>query len=143
MKELLPEKEIVHTAKARYFKQELYTDSGYIKVDREVGNLIDFYNVLYYREHESSYDTYYKLFRQSDKELTGTSVQELINRGIAKEKIIVGKPASTEVNELGYMYNDDLVLAINAAYEDLKWKSGIMLDEFYYDSDGAKINDIF
>jgi hypothetical protein len=75
--------------------------------------------------------------------LTGTSVKELIDRGIAMEKIVIGKPVSEEVNGLGYMNEDDLVLAINAAYEDFGWNTGIMFDEFYHDRDGLKINGIY
>ena len=44
------------------------------------------------------YDTYEALFEKSDPttSLLGTSVGELIQRGIPSHKIVIGKPASSK-----------------------------------------------
>lgn len=63
-------------------------------VDSSVGNTIDFYNVQFYNQGNTRYDSYSELFIQSTGFFSGTSVQELINRGIPAKKIIVGKPAT-------------------------------------------------
>lgn len=44
--------------------------------------MIDFYSVQFYNQGNTAYDTYAELFTQSTGTFSGTSVQEIINRGI-------------------------------------------------------------
>ena len=65
---------------------------GYLKIDSEVGPLIDFYNIQFYNQQTTSYDSYETLFVQSNGWAKGTSVGELIGKGVQREKIVIGKP---------------------------------------------------
>ena len=49
-------------------------NDAYMKVHNEVGNLIDFYNVQFYNQGSTSYDTYDGLFKSAIGYFPGTSV---------------------------------------------------------------------
>lgn len=69
-----------------------------------MGNLIDFYNVQFYNQGDTRYDSYEELFLKATGTFSGTSVQELINRGIPAKKIVMGKPATmADVMNSGYV----------------------------------------
>jgi hypothetical protein len=57
-----------------------------------VGPLIDFYNIQFYNQQTTSYDSYETLFVESNGWAKGTSVGELIGKGVQREKIVIGKP---------------------------------------------------
>lgn len=61
-----------------------------------MGDLIDFYNVQFYNQQVTTYDTYESLFKKANGWQYGTSVKEINNVGIPLEKIVIGKPASRE-----------------------------------------------
>ena len=67
-----------------------------MKVDEEVGYLIDFYNVQFFNQMSLEYATYETLFLRSDSttKKLGTSVSELVKRGINVKKIVIGKPVT-------------------------------------------------
>jgi hypothetical protein len=76
-------------------------NGGYININKEVGNIIDFYNIKYYASVENAYDTYNELFIRSSSPNTGTAVKEIGNAGVPMGKIVVGKSAKSGVN--GYV----------------------------------------
>ena len=49
-------------------------NDAYMKVHNEVGNLIDFYNVQFYNQGNTQYDTYNELFKSANGYFPGTSV---------------------------------------------------------------------
>lgn len=75
-----------------------------------MGGIINFYNVLFYNQNYNRYDTYSDLFVKSTLPNLETSVSEIIFRGIAKEKLIIGKPATLEdcLTGQGYVNPVDL-----------------------------------
>jgi chitinase len=58
LRQMLPTHTITHAPQAPYFKNEYYPKGGYYTIDREVGNLIDFYNVQFYNQGDTRYNTY-------------------------------------------------------------------------------------
>ena len=82
------------------------------------------------------------MFKSSDGFFTGTSVSEVISRGIPKEKIIVGKPLVKEVCSLGFMSKEEIISSFEMAIGDFGWSTGVMFEEYFFDSDGSVINDI-
>jgi chitinase len=58
LRQLLPTHLITHAPQAPYFKEEYYKNGCYKKIDKEIGNLIDFYNVQFYNQGNNKYDTY-------------------------------------------------------------------------------------
>ena len=58
LRETIPDRVITHSPQAPYFKSEFYTNHAYIAVHQAVGSLINFYNVQFYNQVDSRYDTY-------------------------------------------------------------------------------------
>ena len=58
----------------------------------QVGNLIDFYNIQFYNQVTTRYDTYQTLFEASDGGSPGTAVRQILEKGIPLSQIVVGKP---------------------------------------------------
>jgi chitinase len=137
---IIPDHILTHAPQAPYFSEESYTQGNYMRVHREVGHLIDFYNIQFYNQEATSYDTYEKLFTQSGSFFPRTSVQEIIDRGVQKEKVVVGKPATVAAAyNTGYMAPSALGAAVDRAYSELGWSSGVMIWQYGLDTDGAVI----
>ncbi len=85
-----------HSPLAPYFAgYPTYKNGGYLRVNQEVGDMIDFYNVQYYNQGVQGYDSYNELFIHSTGVFGGTAVKDIhINAGVALDKIIVGKPVT-------------------------------------------------
>lgn len=58
LRNLLPNAIITHAPQAPYFKNTYYPKGGYVTVDKQVGSLIDFYNVQFYNQGNTQYNTY-------------------------------------------------------------------------------------
>lgn len=71
----LPNHIITHAPQAPYFKSEYYPKGGYITVNKEVGNLIDFYNIQFYNQGDTKYNSYDELFTKASGFFSGTSVK--------------------------------------------------------------------
>jgi chitinase len=100
----LPTHIISHCPQAPYFKSEAYKNGAYSTIHNKIGSTIDFYNTQFYNQGDTKYDTYEELFIKATGFFSGTSVQELINRGIPAKKIVVGKPAAlVDVMNTGYV----------------------------------------
>lgn len=75
LRELLPGYIITHAPQAPYFKADYYPGSGYVGVHQQVGHLIDFYNVQFYNQGNTQYNTYTELFETATGFFSGTSVK--------------------------------------------------------------------
>lgn len=53
---------------------------------------MNFYNIKYYNQGTSKYNTYEDIFIHSTGLYANTSVQELVKSGVDVKKIIIGKP---------------------------------------------------
>ena len=140
LRKRLPDRLITHAPQAPYFEESTYKNGAYMTIHREVGDLIDFYNVQFYNQGlKRTYDSYYSLFVSTDPYQTkGSSVREIINRGIPAEKIVVGKPATKRnVMNSGYMDPTALGKAILLANQRLSWHTGVMFWEYWSDQNGT------
>lgn len=54
--------------------------------------MIDFYNIQFYNQGSTRYESYTSLFEVAEGWSTGTAVREIWNGGIPLSKIVVGKP---------------------------------------------------
>ena len=105
----MPNHIITHAPQAPYFKQEYYRNGGYVTVNNKVGNTIDFYTVQFYNQGNTEYNSYNELFIKATGVFSGTSVKEIMNRGVPLKKIVVGKPATkADVMNTGYVAPSDL-----------------------------------
>lgn len=137
---MLPNKIISHAPQAPYFKSEYYPKGGYVTVDREVGSLIDFYNVQFYNQGDTRYNSYDELFVKASGFFSGTSVKEIIARGVPSHKIVVGKPsAQIDVMNTGLVSFTDLGAWTSRAFTDLGWYAGVMFWQYRSDPDGTVV----
>jgi chitinase len=134
-----------HAPQGPYFMgTSKYPNGGYLEVEKEVGNLIDFYNVQFYNQGTTSYDTYDSLFVKSNGWATTTSVKELIAQGIPAQKIVLGKPASSAgaVNS-GFVNPTNLKSFIASAKNaGINWNAGVMTWQYSDDITGGFINEV-
>jgi chitinase len=66
---------LFYAPQAPYFASENYRNGAYIAVDMQAGSSIDFYNVQFYNQGDTTYDSYEKLFLESDGYFSRTSVK--------------------------------------------------------------------
>jgi chitinase len=69
LRRYLPQGEYIltHAPQAPYFTGTTrYPKGGYLTVDKEVGHLIDWYNIQFYNQNDCTYDSYEKLFLKND-----------------------------------------------------------------------------
>ncbi|KAJ3284590.1 hypothetical protein HDU79_008007 [Rhizoclosmatium sp. JEL0117] len=130
LREALPRPRYVisHAPQAPYFVDDRgrYKGGGYLTVDREVGELIDWYNVQFYNQGSTRYDTCQTLFYESGGWFQGTSVFEIVGKGVDVGKVVVGKPITTAgVMNTGFMEAWDLAQCFSKAKE-MGWNAGVM-----------------
>ncbi|AYV82936.1 MAG: glycoside hydrolase [Hyperionvirus sp.] len=126
------DKLITHAPQAPYFGAIGSTSSwagasgGYSGVYQH-NKTIDWFNIQFYNQDTSSYDTYATLFTQSNGYASGTSVSQIASYGIPLEKLIVGKPLTPEyVFNSGYVTPSNLHNYFNQAKNNIGWNAGLM-----------------
>lgn len=62
LREIIPNHILTHAPQAPYFKKEYYKNGGYVTIHKSVGHLINFYNIQFYNQVDSKYDSYEELF---------------------------------------------------------------------------------
>lgn len=106
-------------------------------VHNKVGSTIDFYTIQFYNQGNTQYDSYQELMTKATGVFSGTSVKELINRGIPAKKIVVGKPATrSDVVNTGYVSPTDLGSWIARAKREFNWRPSLMFWQFKNDPRG-------
>lgn len=99
-----PQYVITHAPQAPYFTTASnYPNGAYLKVHKEVGDMIDFYNVQFYNQGAGYYEDCDGLFEKSPDFFKGTSVNEIAASGIPIEKIVIGKPGGPGDGNNGIM----------------------------------------
>lgn len=130
---------MTHAPQAPYFiGQPRYPHGAYVAVHAAVGDLIDWYNVQFYNQGNSQYNTYQELFVHSTGSFPGTAVKNIHeDAGVPLEKIVIGKPVGP-----GDATNTGLVDALSLGQwaaqgrQELGWEAGIMTWQYASDSYG-------
>jgi len=129
---------ITHAPQAPYFvnNTNIYPKGAYLAVHRDAGKDIDWYNVQFYNQGDSSYDTCDKLLYKAGGGFDGTALFEIVNNGVDAQKLVIGKPITQAgaVNT-GYMTADALAKCFKEA-KTKGWKAGAMGWEFKLDTFG-------
>jgi len=142
LRQLLPRDKgyiISHAPQAPYFMgKPKYPNGGYLTVDQAVGSLIDFYNVQFYNQDTSDYTTYATLFQKANGWATGTSVLEMVSKGVDISRIVVGKPVTQgDVNNSGFVSVSALRAIFASAISSTQWRGGFMGWQFQSDDGGS------
>ncbi|EIW77020.1 glycoside hydrolase family 18 protein [Coniophora puteana RWD-64-598 SS2] len=107
-----------------------YTSGGYLKVDKQVGSMIDWYNVQFYNQGTTEYSTCDGLLTTSSTTYPNSALFQIVASGVAADKLVIGKPGTTgdETNG-GYMSASDLASCLQQATAK-KWNAGVMVWEY-------------
>ena len=142
LRQYLPQDQyiITHAPQGPYFTTaDMYPQGAYLKIDSEVGDLIDWYNLQYYNQGGDVYTSYQDLVN-SCSAFPGTAVSELNVK--TKYGIAVGKPATSADASNGYVDPSTLVQWLQQAHDEHGWCGGVMYWEFSHDADGNYANTI-
>ena len=140
---------ISHAPQAPYFMDGKYPQN-YVTIynaplsnGATLGSRVDFFNIQFYNQATSAYSTYQSLFLTSDGWATGTAVQQIANKGIPMEKIVVGKPVTqgdAAPANTGYVAPDALAGIFSEARQSgAPWQAtvgGVMSWQFKSDTNG-------
>ncbi|RXK36071.1 hypothetical protein M231_06665 [Tremella mesenterica] len=100
LRALLPQGQYIisHAPVAPWFTDgNVYKNGGYTKVNAEVGNSIDWYNIQFYNQGANMYTTCDGLINKSGSAWPHTSVFELNKyANVALNKILIGKPMTKD-----------------------------------------------
>ncbi|KZT23537.1 glycoside hydrolase family 18 protein [Neolentinus lepideus HHB14362 ss-1] len=116
---------ITHAPLAPWFSPGHWGGGGYLTVHKNVGNLIDWYNVQYYNQGLLEYITCPGLITTSSPTWPQTAVFQ-IAQGVPLNKLVIGKPALPVVDaSTGWMDPVTLSLCLREARE-AGWNAGVM-----------------
>ena len=120
---------VSHAPQAPYFMgKRYYKNGGYVKVNEEVGDLIDWYNIQFYNQGDTTYDNYDKLFIESEGTFNKTAVKNIVDI-LGKEnthKVVVGKPVTKQdASNTGWVQPGDLGAWAAKANLEFGWEAGL------------------
>jgi len=144
LRQMLPRSQgyiISHAPQAPYFTTgSNYPNGAYLTVDKEVGDLIDFYNIQFYNQGTSDYADYTSLFQTSNGWAVGTAVNQIKASGVPASRIVVGKPiTSGDATNTGYVPLNSLS-GILAQARNNGWSTGFMGWQYKSDPTGSWSN---
>lgn len=119
---------LTHAPVAPWFSTS-YTSGAYLTVNKNVGSLIDWYNVQFYNQGTSEYTTCTGLLTKSSSTWPKTSLFQIAAAGVSLDKLVIGKPATSSDASNGYMSTTLLAQCVDTAYQQ-GWDAGVMVWEF-------------
>lgn len=128
---------LTHAPQAPYFMNNptRYPNGAYLTVNKEVGDLIDWYNIQFYNQGSSTYDTYETLCVKSNGWAKGTAVQQIAG-SVDLNKLVVGKPVTQkDADNTGYVPVDQLAKIIGELLSSSEWRAGMMGWQYVSDTD--------
>jgi len=78
----LPFHIVSHAPQGPYFSPSFAPKGAYLTINNLVDKFIDFYNVQFYNQGNTTYETYEQLFVDSGSLIPNTSVFQIISQGI-------------------------------------------------------------
>ncbi|EIW78965.1 glycoside hydrolase family 18 protein [Coniophora puteana RWD-64-598 SS2] len=131
---------ITHAPLAPWFAPSVYTSGGYIKVNQQVGSLIDWYNVQYYNDGSSEYTTCDGLINTSSSNNPDSALFQIVAAGVSADKLVIGKPGTSVDATNGYMSASDLASCLQQATAK-NWNAGVSVWQ-YPDADASWIKTV-
>ncbi|KZP18067.1 glycoside hydrolase family 18 protein [Athelia psychrophila] len=99
---------------------------GYLKVNSNVGSLIDFYNIQFYNQGSTEYTTCAGLLTTSSSSWPNTALFQIAASGVSENKLVIGKPATANDATNGYVSSATLATCVSQAAAK-GWKGGVMV----------------
>ncbi|GLB41931.1 putative glycosyl hydrolase 18 family protein [Lyophyllum shimeji] len=120
---------ITHAPVAPWFSPGKYPNGAYLKVNQNVGDAIDWYNIQFYNQGQSEYADCNGLLNQSSDQWPKTSVFEIAGSGVPMNKLVIGKPAGNGEANNGIMAPGDLANCVQQA-KSKGWNAGVMVWQY-------------
>jgi len=120
---------LTHAPVAPWFTPNRWTNGGYLGINQQVGNLIDWYNVQFYNQGSSEYTTCSGLLTASSSAWPNSAVFQIAASGVPLNKIVIGKPATTGDATNGYMDPNTLAQCLQSGQAQ-GWSGGAMTWEW-------------
>jgi len=120
---------LTHAPVAPWFSPNKFGGGAYLTVNKNVGNLIDWYNVQFYNQGTSEYTTCSGLLTTSSNTWPKSAVFQIAASGVPLNKLVIGKPANTGEASNGFMSTSTLAGCVNQAKAQ-GWNAGVMVWEF-------------
>ena len=132
---------LTHAPQAPYFiGKPRYPNGAYVTVHQEVGHLIDWYNIQFYNQGSSGYNSYEELFIESTGSFPGTAVKNIIEKGVPQEKVVIGKPVTSgDAANTGWVDPTSLGEWAARAKQEFGWDAGIMTWQYPSDVGGKYV----
>ncbi|KAF8334535.1 glycoside hydrolase [Amanita rubescens] len=111
---------VTHARKHFWFSPKRWGGGGYLKVNSEVGNLIDWYNIQFYNQGANEYTTPQGLLTTSSSTWPDTAVFQIHASGVPLSKIVIGKPGTPGDAATGYM-GPSILASCLAQAKKSKW----------------------
>lgn len=86
LRKQLPNHIIIHSLLPYLMLGEQYPHGGYLKINRAVGHLINFYQIIY---DFWAYDNYTSVFIKAPDQANVASIKEITMRGIPLNKMVI------------------------------------------------------
>ncbi|KAL1747810.1 glycoside hydrolase family 18 protein [Schizophyllum fasciatum] len=116
---------ITHAPVAPWFSPSKWGGGGYLKVNEQVGDLIDWYNIQFYNQGTTEYTTCDSLLNTSSSTWPESALFQIIASGVDADKLVIGKPATTGDANNGYIAPETLAQCLQTA-KAAGWGAGAM-----------------
>jgi len=120
---------ITHAPVAPWFSTEGYGGGAYLTVNKNVGSMIDWYNIQFYNQGNDAYNTCNNLLTTSTSDFPKTSIFEIAQSGVSLNKLVIGKPCKQSDADNGFMDPTTLGECISQA-KAKGWSAGAMTWEY-------------
>ncbi|KII87370.1 glycoside hydrolase family 18 protein [Plicaturopsis crispa FD-325 SS-3] len=119
---------ITHAPVAPWFSASKFP-TGYLEVEKQVGSLIDWYNIQFYNQGTTEYTTCDGLLTTSSSTWPASSLFEIVAAGVDQSKLVIGKPATGSDATNGYVDAATLAGCLATA-KSQGWDAGAMVWQF-------------
>ncbi|KAF8521728.1 glycoside hydrolase family 18 protein [Hysterangium stoloniferum] len=120
---------LTHAPVAPWFSPGKFGGGAYLTVNRNVGSLIDWYNVQVINKGTTEYTTCSGLLTTSSSVWPQSAVFQIAASGIPLNKIVIGKPAIASDASNGFVSTTTLAGCLSQA-KSQGWSAGVMVWEF-------------
>ncbi|KAI0759992.1 chitinase [Trametes elegans] len=130
LRQTLPQGQFIlsHAPLAPWFStNQQFAGGAYLTIDKNVGSMIDFYNVQFY--NQGTYTDCESLLNTATGSFTGSSLFEIAKNGVDVNKLVIGKPGAATDATNGFIDPQTLGTCVSQA-KAKGWNGGVMAFQY-------------
>ncbi|KAF8588811.1 glycoside hydrolase family 18 protein [Ramaria rubella] len=120
---------LTHAPVAPWFSPGLFGGGAYLTVDKNVGDLIDWYNIQFYNQGTTEYTTCAGLLTSSSSTWPQSALFQIAASGVSLDKLVIGKPGNSGDASNGFIDSSTLAGCLQQA-KAKGWNAGAMVWEY-------------